>query len=80
MSEHKTTDAGDDVIFARAPLQAAEWFVVCPTCGSGEIAIETTEDDAGAICPQAQDKWLRCPACDADIEVVAVSVTEAYPA
>jgi hypothetical protein len=74
----ETTEA-DEVIFTRAPLQATGWSVLCQTCGSGEIIIETREDDAGAICPEAQDQWHRCPACDAGIEVVAVSVQEAYP-
>lgn len=73
------TDA-DDVIFTRSLLRPSGWVVICETCGSGEITIETCEDNAGAICPEAQDRWLRCPACDAGIEVVAVSVEEAYPA
>lgn len=74
------TTAEDDVIFLRSPLHPSGWCVICPTCGSGEISIDTCEDSAGAICPEPQDQWLRCPACDAGIEAVAVSVQEAYPA
>lgn len=73
-------DDPDALIFTPALLQPTGWQVLCQACGSCEITIETCEDTAGAIHPEAQDRWLRCPLCNAGIEVIAVSVREAYPA
>lgn len=64
----------------RAALRPDEWHFVCPSCEMQHYDVLTEEDNAGAICPRPEDRFRRCEGCGVVIEVVAVSVREAYPA
>lgn len=64
-----------DITYHPSPLVPSEWMVVCPLCGD-TTGVNVREDDAGAICPEGDERFIRCEGCSGHIEVRPVSVSD----
>lgn len=54
--------------FSPAPLLPHSMTWLCPCCGHQEV-VELVEDDAGQFSAPLQDRYVRCPACEAGVDI-----------
>lgn len=62
--------------FSAARFRPFEWAYECPTCGAVHPILETEEDDAGVVWPEASARFTQCERCETLVEIGGAKVSD----